>query len=297
MQCNRYINDLSLAPSSWEPVNRISFSSIARCSLRQNDAPTYSIKYVNKGTEHYFLDGRKYSVSAGKYLIVNSGQSLDVEVLSKTNVNGFCAHFKPAFLHAVYHDLFHGEDELLESIEPGNLPAFQSLIYQEKENALGDCMVNIARLFDQNTGELHLDEHTLFYHLASELIKVQHHLPRHERQLHVLKNSTRKELVSRLAIAKKFMDAPGGTDLSIEEIARTAMFSSSHFFRVFKKYYGTSPHQYQINKKMKKANALLLSKKYSVTEVAMECGFADLPSFTHQYKKIFKVAPSKILGD
>ena len=294
MQCNRYINDFSLAPSAWAPVNRISFSSVNYCSLQQYDAPTISIKYVTRGTEHYFMDGKKYSVGAGKFLVVNNEQPLDVEVRSKKNVNGFCIHFKPVLLYDVYQNLLHEEEELLDGSQPVNLPAFQSLIYQDGENGLGTTLKNIAGLFNYETGELELDEQSLFYHMAGGLLQLQHKLPVQGKGLQVLKNSTRKELLVRLAMAKQYMDAPGGAGLSIEEIAKAAMFSPSHFFRVFKKHYGISPLQYQLQRKMQKADGLLRTGNYSVTEVAMECGYPDLPSFTHQYKKFFKVPPSKV---
>lgn len=297
VKCYRYINEFFLDPGAGKEVNHINFSSVKQCRLEKYEASTFSIKYITRGTEHYFLEGKKFSVGAGKFLVVNNGQPLDVLINSEQHVNSFCIHVDTKLVGDVYQSLLHKDQNILNDSSAGMLPGFQPLIYSENENQLGVWLRQVVKSFDQATGELDHNASSFFIELASRMIELQHRLPGSASDLKVLKNSTRRELVARLDIAKDCMDAAGGTELAIEEIAKAALFSPSHFYRVFKNFYGITPHQYQLRVKMEKADRLLRSKKFSVTEVAMECGYPDLPSFTHQYKKFFKMPPSKILED
>jgi AraC-like DNA-binding protein len=91
------------------------------------------------------------------------------------------------------------------------------------------------------------------------------------------------------------MDAEKNETLNIEWVAREAMLSSSHFFRSFKKSYGISPYQYFFQKKMRRAAHLLCKRNMTATEVALECGFPDLASFSKAFKKVYQKSPKQFL--
>ena len=60
----------------------------------------------------------------------------------------------------------------------------------------------------------------------------------------------------------------------IEEMAKDTNISPFHLIRKFKKMYGLTPHQFQIQCKVRKAQKLL-EKEKSVCEVTYDAGFCD----------------------
>jgi hypothetical protein len=69
LYCNRLDNVLAAKPAAWNAGNRVTFSSVTNCEIEEYSAATYSIKYVVQGTEHYFLQGQKFSVGPQKFLL------------------------------------------------------------------------------------------------------------------------------------------------------------------------------------------------------------------------------------
>lgn len=109
-----------------------------------------------------------------------------------------------------------------------------------------------------------------------------------------LKSSTKKELKKRLEIAKTIMDeTPYPKKLQISSIAKSCMMSEFYFFRCFKALFNITPNQYIIQNRLNKAQELILKKDKTITEIAIECGYPDLFSFSKAYKKHFGVSPAK----
>ncbi len=105
------------------------------------------------------------------------------------------------------------------------------------------------------------------------------------------KDYPRSYLYRRLVAAKLFMDAHFTARIDIACIASQACFSTFHFIRLFKKIYGTPPHQYLVSLRIERAKELL-SKDSSVAVVCEEVGFESLGSFTTLFKKATGSTPA-----
>lgn len=92
MQCNVYNQHTFSDGSAWLKKNRVTFSSLTEFAYENYKAPTYSIKYVLSGTEHYLLAKQHFAVNSGQFLLVNKNQAVDTVISSKTAVDGFCIH-------------------------------------------------------------------------------------------------------------------------------------------------------------------------------------------------------------
>jgi AraC-like DNA-binding protein len=79
---------------------------------------------------------------------------------------------------------------------------------------------------------------------------------------------------------------------SVDELARKAGYTRSHFSRAFRKQTGLSPQQYIINARVSLAKELLRSTGLTVTQVAMRAGYADLYMFSRQFKQRTGETPS-----
>lgn len=82
-------------------------------------------------------------------------------------------------------------------------------------------------------------------------------------------------------------------DLSLEAVARAACFSPFHFHRVFKARIGETLAHFVKRQRLERALQLLsLTPRRSLTDVAMECGFASSSDFSRSFKQRFGVPPS-----
>lgn len=104
------------------------------------------------------------------------------------------------------------------------------------------------------------------------------------------------EVISRLANVERELIKDFSADpKSIPELAKMAAMSPSKLKNCFKEIYGLPVYQYFQKKRMHKAKAMLVSRKYSVREVGMEVGYSNLSNFAKAFKKSFDQLPSDLL--
>lgn len=78
----------------------------------------------------------------------------------------------------------------------------------------------------------------------------------------------------------------------IEEMADDTHVSPYHMIRKFKKAFGLTPHQFQIQCKVRKAQKLLETTK-SIPEVAYEAGFCDQSHLDRCFQKLVGMTPGQ----
>lgn len=81
--------------------------------------------------------------------------------------------------------------------------------------------------------------------------------------------------------------------INVDEMARAAGMSRFHFSRIFREEVGSSPYQFLIEARVRRAASLLRTGRYSVTEAALSSGFNDLGRFARSFRKIIGCSPSE----
>ncbi|CAI8767620.1 helix-turn-helix domain-containing protein [Chryseobacterium sp. IT-36CA2] len=82
------------------------------------------------------------------------------------------------------------------------------------------------------------------------------------------------------------------SQLTIDQLAEQSNLSISSFKREFAKLYNDTPASYIRNKKLEKAAELLLISDERITDIALDCGFNDLATFTKNFSDKYLVTPS-----
>jgi len=91
--------------------------------------------------------------------------------------------------------------------------------------------------------------------------------------------------------AALWLDENAHEPLNLDRVARTAGLSAFHFLRLFAQVLGVTPHQYLVRARLRRAARLLADEDRSVTDVALDVGFADLSNFVRTFHRAAGVSP------
>jgi AraC family transcriptional regulator len=80
-------------------------------------------------------------------------------------------------------------------------------------------------------------------------------------------------------------------DLSLDAISGTIGMSPYHFARTFKQSVGLAPHQYVIERRLKRAQMLLATTDLTIIEICFRTGFKSQSHFTRLFRKVVGVTP------
>lgn len=82
-------------------------------------------------------------------------------------------------------------------------------------------------------------------------------------------------------------------DIEIDKAAAASNISKVYFRKLFKEKYGISPSEYVAELRISKAKELLINEDINISEIAQECGFASLYSFSRAFKENVGISPNK----
>jgi AraC-like DNA-binding protein len=91
---------------------------------------------------------------------------------------------------------------------------------------------------------------------------------------------------------RKFIDNNFDKDINLNLLSETRFTSKFHLLRLFKKYYGLTPKQYQIDKRIERSKDHLKSGM-TVTQTCFEVGFESLSSFSTLFKSKMGLSPAE----
>lgn len=83
-------------------------------------------------------------------------------------------------------------------------------------------------------------------------------------------------------------------NITIEDMAKRARLSPSHFSTLFRKHFGQSPYQYLLQLRIDHAEELLRNSALKLHQIAENCGFADAQHFSKTFKKMTGKTPGSL---
>jgi AraC family transcriptional regulator len=96
-----------------------------------------------------------------------------------------------------------------------------------------------------------------------------------------------------LRLVKEKIEANIDGDLSLESLAEETRYSRAHFLRMFRAATGTTPHQYVLNIRLKRAQEQLRKKGSRIIDVAMSCGFSSQSHLSYVFKQYLEMTPAE----
>jgi AraC family transcriptional regulator len=90
---------------------------------------------------------------------------------------------------------------------------------------------------------------------------------------------------------QEFIAAHLGEHLTLEALAQLAQLTTHQLLRAFRRTFGTTPAQYVIEQRLRRARWLLTTGSMDITAVALETGFASHSHFTTTFKAHLGLTP------
>ncbi|MEO8711533.1 MAG: AraC family transcriptional regulator [Parafilimonas sp.] len=276
--------DINEYNKTFETKNVIIHASAKNVSYANHWGPL-SMKCTIKGAEHYQCNNRFYSVDENCYLILNNGQYYSSYIYSDTATESFTINFSTELLQCVLKSFSNNPDEIFE------LKYFEFIekIYQHDPRTQSLLKILYKEAAQQKPDILFITEK--YYSLLENLLLQQIDVKEEIKKIDAVKYSTQLELYKRLHYAKDFIHSCYMNAITIDTLASVSCLNTAYFLREFKKYFGITPHQYIMQRRLNAAKKLLETTSNSIAEICFAVGYEDVNSFSKLFKKNFQTTP------
>lgn len=83
-----------------------------------------------------------------------------------------------------------------------------------------------------------------------------------------------------------------GDELTIDDLARAAMFSKFHFTRIFQRITGVSPGRFLSAMRLQRAKQLLVSTSMNVADISVQVGYNSVGTFSSRFSRSVGMSPT-----
>ncbi len=93
---------------------------------------------------------------------------------------------------------------------------------------------------------------------------------------------------------REYVETHVHKNIDLATLAGTAELSVYHFARAFKQSTGVTPHGYVLQKRIERAQDMLVRTDLPLSEIALDTGFADHSHFARQFRRLTGMSPSEV---
>ncbi|HUP46198.1 MAG TPA: AraC family transcriptional regulator [Thermoanaerobaculia bacterium] len=269
---------LNPPPAALGAVNAIVSGRARHYEVERFRGPL-SVKSVTSGSATWETAAGRFELVPGSLLIVNDGETYSMGIDSLHAVETFTVFFARGFVEDARRAAVTGSDALLDADGAAAFEFFEPLRHDAA----------LLRAMRTARGR----EEAAFVALAEVLVATQCDVAVRVTGLPALRSTTRAELLRRLGKATEFIHGNLSEPLGLERIAAAASLSPFHFHRIFTAFHGLTPHAYISRLRLSRAAVLLRAAGRPVVDIAGECGFSSVTSFTSLFRRTFGVPPAR----
>jgi AraC-like DNA-binding protein len=91
---------------------------------------------------------------------------------------------------------------------------------------------------------------------------------------------------------RAFIDEHLTECIRVSDLSSIARSSASYFSCAFKRTFGASPHAYVMTRRISMAIEMMLNSDAPLSQIAINCGFADQAHFSRQFRRAMGYTPS-----
>lgn len=108
---------------------------------------------------------------------------------------------------------------------------------------------------------------------------------------HEIPSETGRANVDLIYKALNYVEEHYQEPISMQQVAQECNLNYYHFSRIFQQYTHQGFRDYVVNFRINKARKMLLQTNYSVTNVAIECGFETISYFIKKFQSVTGMTP------
>lgn len=253
-----------------------------------------TLKTVISGEARYATRQSVYTVEPGNCLVLNRGQTYDLDISPDTGTKTLAIFLEPRFVQSSILASSLSDEYLLDVPNPevASDSPFIETIQPTKSSRLGDALRRITTCLGQDPeGKSWLEDS--FYELVDLLPDLNSYAARCWSKLSKKKLSTRREIFKRLAHARDYAYSCYSENLSVDRLAEIAEMSPHHFHRMFRIAFGVTPNLFVRERRLDVAFRML-KRGVPVTQVSLNVGYEGLGSFCTLFKSRFGITPRKV---
>ena len=91
---------------------------------------------------------------------------------------------------------------------------------------------------------------------------------------------------------RSFIEGKLDSSIRATDLAGVVRLSTSHFFRAFRRTFGESPLAYIMQRRIRRAQILMLTSRLPLSQVALECGMCDQAHLCRVFRRIVGINPN-----
>lgn len=254
---------------------------------------TLSIKMVCKGTEHYYVDRRRLSVTDETYLILNENREYASVLEAPTEAFSFCVFFRPGLANEIAAQSVMDVQQALDSGAEAKVAPIEFSEHLRRHDRRVSSLLRYLRHHVQAgvTDMNWYDEQ--FGFLLERIIRNEKELAEQPEHVSRLSSTKRHEVMRRLRRSTDFIHSNLDKDLSLAQIAQAAHLSSYHYLRLFRQVFHMTPMNYVRMQRTERALALLQTTSMEIQEIAAQVGFSRL-SLWRNVKRVVGEGPLRM---
>ncbi|KQT21600.1 AraC family transcriptional regulator [Chryseobacterium sp. Leaf405] len=243
---------------------------------------TIAFTAMLRGKKHMKIDNKTgyFDYFPGESVLVSPGETMVINFPEADETPSQCISLSlnPEFIENSLNHLNYHFPKVDESSQ-WNIELDEYFIFNNK--SLASATNNIMRIAMDDNSQKDIMADFALKELLIRLMQTQ------ARSM-VEKNIAKSR--SRIGFAVDYIKKNLHQKLSIDSIAKLTYVSKSNFFKMFKDELGTSPNDFILRERIRRAKELLASQN-SIKETAFQTGFSDTNYFTRVFKQLVGVTP------
>ncbi|MDD6880554.1 MAG: AraC family transcriptional regulator [Firmicutes bacterium] len=246
--------------------------------------PEVELVLAEKGTADFLVGSSRYVLKAGEAIFINTQVIHRFESSASAIIPNMV--FSPLLI-AVENSLIYRK-----YIKPVLLSSVECLIItptDEKQCEMLDTIRNVFAIQEsESISELQTTQLIMkLWGLIFESIN------QNDNQ-NTAKTSAQAQ--AQLQIMMQYIHKNYYRRITLEDIARTVSISKSSVLNIFKSYLHTSPINYVLEYRLKRAAKLLSETENSVSVIAQTAGFENVGYFCRKFKALYGMTPKEYRG-
>lgn len=243
--------------------------------------PEVEFVLIEKGTMELLVGSERYTVGAGTGIFINSQVIHKFEAAGSVIIPNIV--FSPALLAP--------QDSLIyqKYIQPVLDSAMECLLLFADHPGQRECLETLKTIFATQEEENGYEIKTM-----ELLLKLWRML--YENTDIADKSSAPRASVktqAQLQIMLQYIHKNYPYPISLDDIAETVSLGKSSVLNIFHKNIHTSPVNYLVHYRLKRAAKLLATTPSSVSAIARDTGFENIGYFCRKFKEVFQMTPGE----